>query len=342
VLNAIRSNASLWDLYAKVEEYNPQHLDEHDRFLYKYSNQNNILEPTVSEFLVQQGMNIDYPDNYEFGICLTHDVDTVFLSKKRALYEAARRGIRFRIKQATKMLMGGVSKHYNPRWNFNQIMDLEDSFGAKSTFFFMALKPREPAYNYRLDLLQHELDTIIEKGWEVGLHGGYYAYNDLERITTQRDRLEAISGKTAKGYRNHFLRFAVPTTWELLTTANFSYDATFGYSETFGFRNGMCHPFRPYNITTDTPIKIIEIPLMLMDVSLIRMQIPPNQAWPKLRSLLDSVRKNKGTVSILWHNNRMDGDWLKLYTKILQYGKEKHAWMTTGEELSQWWEKRVI
>jgi peptidoglycan/xylan/chitin deacetylase (PgdA/CDA1 family) len=193
-----------------------------------------------------------------------------------------------------------------------------------------------------LDLLQNELGKILERGWEVGLHGGYFAYNDPKRIIIQRDRLEKITGKKIKGYRNHFLRFEVPTTWELLQIAGFKYDATFGYSDTIGFRNGMCHPFHPYNRQSETFIQIIEIPLMLMDVSLVKMQIPPSQAWNKIRMLLDSVHRNRGAVSILWHNNRMDGEWLRLYTKILQYGQQKKAWMTTGDEISQWWSKLTI
>jgi peptidoglycan/xylan/chitin deacetylase (PgdA/CDA1 family) len=201
----------------------------------------------------------------------------------------------------------------------------------------MALNPSDPAHNYSLSILQTEIGEILDRGWELGLHGGYYAYNDPKRMAIQRDRLEKLTGKKISGYRNHFLRFEVPTTWELLQTCGFKYDVTFGYSDTIGFRNGMCHPFQPYNRQSEATIKIIEIPLILMDVSLIRMQIQPSHAWEYVRKLLDSVRRNQGGVSILWHNNRMDGVWLRLYSKILQYGQQKNAWMTTGDEISQWW-----
>ena len=49
------------------------------------------------------------------------------------------------------------------------------------------------------------------------------------------------------GYRNHYLRFKLPETWKYLADAGFEYDTTLGYSNALGYRNGMCHPFRPYD-----------------------------------------------------------------------------------------------
>ena len=89
-MKSMQRDTRLWNLYTKAEEYNPQHLDDHDRFLFQYSEHRSVFEPKISEFLMQQGLSIEYPAGYEFAICLTHDVDTLFLSKKRSLYEAAR------------------------------------------------------------------------------------------------------------------------------------------------------------------------------------------------------------------------------------------------------------
>jgi hypothetical protein len=46
------------------------------------------------------------------------------------------------------------------------------------------------------------------------------------------------------------------------------YDTTFGYNDLVGFRNGMCYPFRPYNLNTASEVNILEIPLALMDGTL--------------------------------------------------------------------------
>jgi peptidoglycan/xylan/chitin deacetylase (PgdA/CDA1 family) len=48
---------------------------------------------------------------------------------------------------------------------------------------------------------------------------------------------------------------------------------------------------------------------------------------------IDAVIRNNGVLTILWHNNEMQGDSLKLYQNILAYCSEKNAWMTSGEEI---------
>lgn len=60
----------------------------------------------------------------------------------------------------------------------------------------------------------------------------------LKILKKKKRRLEEVLGKKVVGYRNHYLRFRVPDTWELLSKAGFKYDTTFGYSDCAGFRNG--------------------------------------------------------------------------------------------------------
>ena len=109
---------------------------------------------------------------------------------------------------------------------------------------------------------------IIDRGWEVGLHGGHTAYLNAQEMKIKKERLEKVTHQPVLGYRNHYLRFKVPDTWEYLSKAGFQYDTTLGYADCAGFRNGMCHPFRPFNLNTNHEIDILEIPLTVMDGSL--------------------------------------------------------------------------
>ena len=141
----------------------------------------------------------------------------------------------------------------------------------------------------------------------------------------------------------HFLRFAVPHTWRLLAELGFKYDTTFGYPDMPGFRNGMCHPFKPYDLCMKKEIDILEIPLIVMDSSLFKM--PIGEAWMVIKGLIEITEKNKGIITILWHNSTFDeifcGQWTKLYEKILQLLKERNAWMTSGEEVYNYWTKNT-
>ena len=340
MIEVLKQNKELWDLFTRREEYSPLLLDQYNRFPYYLSKHRNIFEPEVSKFLIENGLKVEYPEGKQFAVCLTHDIDGVYLPKVNVIYNATKSLIRHQIKSAFKMLFNNISKKWNPRWNFKDIMALEEEYDAKSSFYFLVLDKGDMDFNFKIEDLEHEIGNIADNGWEVGLHGGHEAYNNLDEIKEKRKRLEKILGKKVIGYRNHYLRFKVPDTWELVSKAGFKYDTTFGYADCVGFRNGMCHPFKPFNLDTNMEIDILEIPLTIMDGTLFDyMKLGMEGAWEVTKTLIDIVEKYNGVITILWHNDYMIDDKLKLYEKILKYCYEKGAWMTSGEEIWRWWDK---
>jgi hypothetical protein len=183
------------------------------------------------------------------------------------------------------------------------------------------------------------MGEISDGGREIGLHGGHIAYKDPGEIREKKYRLEKVLGKKICGYRNHYLRFTVPDTWEFLHDAGFSYDSTFGYADCIGFRNGMCHPFKPYNLTTRREIDILEIPLTIMDNTFDKMQLDTAISWQMTKRLIDTVEQYHGVITILWHNTSFVGEQKKLYEKILSYCHDKNAFMTSGQEICDWIKK---
>lgn len=337
--NLIKENKELWDIFTGKEEYSPILLDRYERFPYYMSNNRNVFEPVVSKSLIEGGLKIEYPENKKFAVCLTHDIDTVEFSNIDIITGTVRSLYHFQIAEAFKRFSCKIDKKWNPLWNFKDIMTLEERYSAKSSFYFMGLEKGEQDFNYRPEDLSHEMGCIADQGWEVGLHGGHEAFNNLDVIKREKNRLEKALGKKVIGYRNHFLRFKVPDTWELLKEAGFMYDATYGHPYCVGFRNGMCHPFRPYNLKTNSNIDILEIPLEIMDMTFFDtyMRLNAQSAWMIAKNLIDSTEKYNGVLTILWHNSNMKSDKLRLYIKILNYCYKKEAWMTSGEEIVKWW-----
>ncbi len=344
MIEKLKQNEELWDLYTKKEEYNLTFSDQYERFPYYLSNQRSVFDPKVSRFLVENGLNPEYPEGKKFAVCLTHDIDVIYPEKLYPIIGTAKALAQGDLTGAVKTPFSRVNKKWNPCWNFKEIMELEAKYNAKSSFYFLALHPGEKDFNYKIEELETELPFISDHGWEVGLHGGHESYKSLEDIKEKKQRIEKVFGKKIIGYRNHYLRFEVPDTWELLNQAGFKYDTTFGYPDCAGFRNGMCHPFRPYNLNTGKQIDILEIPLIIMDRTLLRdyMRLDVKKAWELVKSLIDKVEKCNGVVTVLWHNNTsMEGKNLEYYEKFLKYVYEKKAWITSGEEVFNWWSKNV-
>jgi len=330
----LKQNKELWNLFTKAEEYDYLILDSHERFSYYLSQHRNVFEPQVSKFLIENGLDVKYPEEKKFAVCLTHDIDVLYFQKLVTLFDGCKSLFNGQIESFSRMLRSLINNKYNPWWNIREIMKLEEKYNAKSSFYFLTLDRNEVDFNFNIEDLEPELKYIIDKGWEVGLHGGFEAYNNLEKIIEKKRRLEKVLNKKVVGYRNHYLKFKVPDTWEVLCKAGFKYDTTFGYADCVGFRNGMCHPFKPFNIQTDREIDILEIPLIIMDNTLFdKMRLDMAEAWKIIKLLIDAVEKYNGVITILWHNTYMVNDKLGLYEKILKYCANKDAWMTSGEEI---------
>ncbi len=334
----------IWDLYTLKDEYQRSGADGFRPF-YRSDGGALVLEPLVSKFLTENGMRAEYPENKKFAVCLTHDIDDIYPPLSHDVLSA----INYMRRLNFTGLKGQISwklkgKEHSPYRNFKEIMGLEESYRARSSFYVMATdRDIRPFRAYDVRDLESDLGYIVDKGWEVGLHGGYYAFNDLAEIKKEKSLLEKVLGKEVYGYRNHYLRFKVPDTWKYLVKAGFKYDTTLGYSNIAGFRNGMCHPFKPFDLARGGGIDICEIPLSIMDGTLFKNYRSPGEIWDASRMLIDSVERYNGVLTLLWHNNVFSSPyrdhWKKLYIKILEYCSSKGAWMTSGIDIYRHWQK---
>lgn len=335
LIDKIRVESEMWDFFTKKEEYNPLLLDQYERFPYYLSKHRDVMEPTLSKYLINNGLTPKYADGKKFAVCLTHDIDVIKQTLTSCAVESVKSTMKGDYINSLQYTISGLDKKQHPFRDFERIMEIEDKYGARSSFYFLALKPGEKDYNYDLGEISDEIREIADNGWEVGLHGGHESYNNIKVMVQEKKLLESVLEKKVIGYRNHYLRFKTPDTWELLSKAGFKYDTTFGYADCAGFRNGMCHPFKPFNLNTGKEIDILEIPLVIMDRTLLKdyMRLNFEKAWKLTKQLIDSVERYNGVITILWHNNSMDGDYLKFYEKTLKYCSDKNAWMTSGEEI---------
>lgn len=333
LFNDLKQVPELWETF--VDRKEPFDIDSK---CYS-SEQTRAMVPSVSEHLIGQGLKVSYPDNKKFAVCLTHDIDELYPPLSHRLASGLWCLKKWNWRGLNEHLFWNRNK-VSPYMNFQKIIELEKKYNAKSSFYFMAASRDPVRFRYNIEDIASEMKDILAAGWEVGLHGGYYSYNDIDAIKGEKNRLESVLGKPVIGYRNHYLRFQVPETWELLEKCGFRYDTTYGYSNAIGFRNGMCHPFRPYNTRRREWMELCELPLHVMECALFD-SMKPDKAWELIRQLLEETEANSGVLTVLWHNTAFGCPfrerWSALYEKILQYGKEHNAWMTSGEELWRWW-----
>ena len=337
MIDIIKKDEKLWELFCRKEEYDAQYLDNRQRFSSAHAAFKNLQHPVVSEFLRKNNWVFPWRDDKKFTVCLSHDIDDIYPTVQYRYFTSLKLLCESNVQAAMKR----IRKKENPYQNFKEIMHIEKEADAVSTFYIMADNSR-----YNPKELSEDLQYVIDNGGEIGLHGGYSSYNDAHKLRIEKQALEEIIGKNVIGYRNHHLRFKVPDTWILLSKIGFQYDSTMGYPSDVGFRNGMCHPFSPFNVNENTPIDIIEIPLVAIDNTLFRTQnVTEEERWGMCKNLIDTVERLNGMITFLWHNYSFDSSFYKnrrkLYTKILSYCHQKNAWITSSKEVCEWTKKNL-
>jgi peptidoglycan/xylan/chitin deacetylase (PgdA/CDA1 family) len=335
---------------ARVEELDfPP--DEHDRFSSMFSSLE-FLEVPLESLRRRLGLDPWRPAGARFAVALTHDVDSPWRWTPIGFRGAAARlksdVLHLRLRRAAREATGlaAVPVHRvrgtDPNWHFEEIVAEERRRGAMgSTFFVLAghADPHDGAAPDTYDELRPRLvETLLDNGAEIGLHGSYRAADDPARLQREKAILEALAG-TVSGHRYHYLRVDPHRNLSPLASLGFRYDTTLGFPDYIGFRAGIAHPFRPWDFDRDEPLDLLEIPLAAMDATLERyMRLSPRRAERKLMQLLDWAAENGGAFAILWHPDRFDpltsGGWDRLYSRVLEGVQERGGVCMSAGELS--------
>ena len=206
----------------------------------------------------------------------------------------------------------------------------------KKTWRFIGRK-----YNFRDKKLSDIMKYLEDNGWEVGLHGSFYSFNNYELLKKEKEELETVIGKKVFGIRQHNLNLKIPETWRIHERLGFLYDTTLGSNHYVGFRWGTCFPFHPYDEELKRFLKIIEIPMIIEDIVLFRYKDP----WRTSLNIIEKVQRCGGVLTLLWHhavfNDLEFPGWGSLYERLVKHAKERGAWVTNALNIARWWKIRT-
>jgi peptidoglycan/xylan/chitin deacetylase (PgdA/CDA1 family) len=213
-------------------------------------------------------------------------------------------------------------------------------------------KPHEtdPVYRYSDTVVfDGEEYTIAEmireidaRGWEIGLHPTWNAYDDVDELKFQKGQLEDIVGHEIVSVRQHYLHYDITKTPRAHAEAGFQYDSTLGFNDNVGFRFGTSYPWNLYDIDTEKDLPILEIPLIAQDGAMLSetkgLRIDEDTATEYVIKLAEKIQEVGGVLTLLWHPSYIRKEsWWNTYSTILDYLGKQNAWFGTMKEIGEKW-----
>jgi hypothetical protein len=315
-----------------IQEYAPETGDELGRYTYAASLQKKFGHVThnfVGDLFARTadtlfpGLTVTRKTHFFFS----HDIDTI--------YGAPLQDAKAAFNQKKWARIPGILFNTKAWQNIPAINELNNSFGVKSTFFWLVNRGRinerasNSDYNIHSPVVRQMINETSQKGAVHGLHKSL----SNTSFTEEADKL----GIPVFCNRNHFLHFSIPEFWEEFEKSGLKLDTSLGFAEQFGFRNSYALPFYPFDLTVNRARKFLEVPLNLMDATLGRYaSVPLAENEEKVIRFFEQNSHNC-VLSVLWHNSNFTNYKYKgfpaLYERILTYVKNNNLPAVTPVDL---------
>lgn len=294
-----------------------------------------------------------WPHGAVMAAACGHDVDYPeiirWLEPLRILARQGTRGLRAAAAVAT-----GSHSH----WHFRSWMELEQRYGARSAFYFVARKGslREYAsglpdsfYDINAPQFRALFRELAAEGWEIGLHASYLAYTSAEKFAAEREALAQASGQPILGNRHHYWHLDPERPEETLLLheqVGFSYDASLTHNRYLGWRRSANWPFYPWHSGRRRAIRTLQLPTAWMDDHLFGQRADnPGDSQTLLNALVARTAALGGLLLVDVHEYVYDDalfpGWAATYRALWeQLFARSDVWFATPGEVAQHWAAR--
>lgn len=328
-----------------LQEYNKSDQDALGRFKYDNSYQKkydcaelDLVSRYASQLIKSTSKLNSLPvkTSSPSRIFLSHDNDVFYGSLRYDGFAAIKQG---RIDWLLPIIFNELFRQ--PHWlNMDYIMDLEDEYDVKSTFFWLVNKGpvhipglskplRNADYDFKSTQVQSVYKNIEKAGWENGLH---------KSISNQSfDEESALLNHPPIANRNHYLKLEIPNHFQSLDASSIKMDSSVGFAEHTGWRNSYSKTYKPYDFENNKACNFVEVPLGIMDTTFwTYLKWKPQKIQSHVLDFLDK-HKHDALFGILWHNKYFTKykfrGYLEIYKVILQWMKENEVRSIQPDEI---------
>ncbi len=148
-------------------------------------------------------------------------------------------------------------------------------------------------------------------GFEIGLHPSYETFKNAELLRQQKTDLLTVIGQVNIS-RQHYLRYATPTTFRNLLEAGIQREYSICPKTSVGLVTGISLPYLWYDLERNEPTTLEIVPAVAMDRTLLsEMGLSPKEAIEVLQASIKKLRDSRGRFVIILHNETFSssGEW---------------------------------
>jgi hypothetical protein len=297
-----------------------------------------LNRPIIDEYglAFEQAMELLYPtwkkSERKLRIKVSHDADHIGIPFRWRT--AVRHSVRSRAPfNSFRDMSSLISTNVEPS-ELRSVRDIATAslkHGLSSTVYWKAGPPgpMDSGYDPRHKRVRAVIDWLREIGGESGVQPGYNTYRSPEKLRREIVILRDVIGDQPLGGRQHYLRWC-PDSWIDWENCGMAYDSSIGFAEQCGFRAGTCVPYRPWLFPLNRQADLLEIPLIVMDRTLLEyMGLTKEQAISEVKKLIARCRSVGGVLTTLWHNDAfLDPFYRNVYLGLLEslQGIDNYDW----------------
>ncbi len=304
--------------YYQIDQY-----DEHGRYdenaLFTYRHQL-TLYPWVHHFcdwlasVLKDHAGEIFLNPTQADYEITWDIDNPWFFKNKpfknklgSIFKQLIKGKPGALKERIDVLRNGKQDPYS---TYEQIIDYSPK--SRTTLFFLI--NGQSRFDSTFDLNNPAYVSLIhclaKEGYSIGIHPSYDTVNNPDLILKEKSALEQTLNQPVHQSRQHYLKFHMPDTFEVLEKAGITEDYTLCPIQQGGFLLGMAKPFEWFNLRQNALSNLTIKPTMVMDRTLQKyLALNPMEGSQYLETLWQTTYKVGGKFIILLHNEALSNKW---------------------------------
>lgn len=306
--------AAAFYLITRYEEYLPHQTDHLGRYepTQSLAYQGNFLKvPLVHLWMytLSRGLNIDIPKK-PLSIQPTYDIDIAYSYLHHPILKNTlgyfKDLMHLKLDKITERLevLGGIQA--DPYDVYNWLLLLHDSLKVKPLYFFLATTKKNQLHK-QVQLHSKGFQALVKQHaafYTVGLHPSAAKTDSVAVWQKEKQTLESIVEAPITISRQHYLYLRFPDTYATLIEMGIQADYSMGYPQINGFRASYMHPFKWFNLSTNTVTNLTVHPFCYMDATAIfHEKLTAYDAVFQLDLFYEWFLMYGGRLIAIFHNN---------------------------------------